>query len=98
MEDIPVTALHVDERRLTRYTQYTSLDSLANMADIFVWYAQIRIETAMFGVPLMPFDGIVLEYVADGLCVPGNGIQMYTKCGAAFLYILRKTLPLSTSQ
>ena len=52
----------------------------------------------MFDIPLTPFDGIVLEYGADGLCVPGIGIQMYTKCVTAFLYILRKTLPLSTSQ
>ena len=98
VEDIPVRDLHVDENRVTRYTQWTRLDSLTKMADIFVWYGQIRIEAAMFSVPLTPFDGIVLEYGADGLCAPGIGVQMFTKCGAAFLYILRKTLPLSTSQ
>ena len=50
----------------------------------------------MFCIPITPFDGIVLEYSADGLCVPGIGVHMYAKCDAAFLHILRKTLPLQT--
>ena len=52
----------------------------------------------MFCIPITPFDGIVLEYNADGLCVPRIGVHMYAKCGAAFLHILRKTLPLQLSR
>ena len=67
MEDILVRDPHVDDNRMTRYTQWTRLDSLTKMADIFVWYSQIGIKAAMFSVPLTPFDDIVLEYGADGL-------------------------------
>ena len=52
----------------------------------------------MFGIPLTPFEGIVLEYNGDGLCVPGIGVHMCAKCGAAVLHILRKTLPLHMSR
>ena len=74
VEDIPIKNLHVDENRLTCYTQWTYLDSLDNMADIFVWSGQICIEAAMFSVTLTLFDGIILEYGADGLCAPGIGV------------------------
>ena len=80
VEDIPIRDPHVDETRMTRYTQWTRLKSLTKMAEIFFWYRQVRFEAAMFSVPLTPFDSIVLEYDADGLCVPGIGVQMFAKC------------------
>ena len=55
------------------------------------------VDAAIFSVPLTPFNGIILEFDADGLCVPGIRIQMFAQCGAALLYILRKILLLTTS-
>ena len=98
MGEIPIRDLHIDETKMTRYTQWTKLESLPKMEDIFFWYRQVRVEAAMFCIPIMPFDGIVLEYNDDVLCVPGMGVHMYAKCGAAFLHILRKTLPLQLSR
>ena len=96
--EIPIRDLHIDETKMTRYTQWTRPESLTKTEDIFVWYRQVRVEAAMFCIPLTPFDGIVLDYSADGLCVPGIGAHIYAKCGAAFLHILQKMLLLHMSR
>ena len=95
--EILIRDLHIDESKMTRYTQWTKLESLTKMEDIFVWFRQVQIVAAMFGIPFKPFEGIVLDYNTDGLYAPGIGVHMYAKCGSALLHILRKTLPLHMS-
>ena len=59
------------------------------MDTVFVWYRSLVVEAARYGVPLMPFEAIVLSYGADGLCIPGIGVHLFTKCGKLIYKILR---------
>ena len=65
------------------------------MDTVFVWYRSLVVEAARYGVPLMPFEAIVLSYGANGLCIPGIGVHLFTKRNQLLYEILSWTLPLS---
>ena len=62
---------------------------------VHVWYRNIIKMVAGYGIAVIPFHGIRLQYKAHGLCLPCVGTVLYNLCGELLHDILGRTLDLT---
>jgi hypothetical protein len=51
---------------------------------MYVWYKKMQENSICYGVPVMPFRGIVLKQGAYELCMPGMGVKLYDMYGQLY--------------
>jgi hypothetical protein len=71
---------------------FPRLDSLT-AAEAVTFYDKLQELSAVYLIPLMPFDAIHLEFNFEGLFVPGLGTNRYVDCASALMEILPRLLP-----
>ena len=60
---------------------------------IYLWYKRTQEKVIAYGIPLMPFRGIVLRHGTHGLCIPGFGFNTYDTFGKPLLDVMRMCMP-----
>ena len=59
-----------------KYKHWPQLDVL--QVEAFIkFYACLAVNLLQFNILLMPFNGIQLQFVEYGLCIPGIGYSLY---------------------
>ena len=48
-----------------------------SFSNIYNWYKLFQATCVGFGIPVMPFEGVVLEEGGPGLCIPGMGTALH---------------------
>ncbi len=75
-----------------KYTHWPQLDVL--QVETFVeFYASLSVDLLCFNILLIPFNGIQLQFVEYGLCIPGLGYSLYKQHTQALWSILAPLLP-----
>ena len=69
--------------------RWEHLKDVTEVSEVYIWYKHTQESVITFGIPLMPFRGIVLRQKAYGLCIPGMGTYFWTTCGRLMMKILR---------
>ena len=65
---------------------------------MYTWYKHMQESAITFGIPLMPFRGIVLRQKAYVVCLPGMGTHFWTICGRLLMKVLRQCVPDDSSE
>ncbi len=72
------------ERILDRgLTIFPKLSTLV-IDDAIEFYDKLQQLSAVYLLPLMPFDAMHLDFNLEGLCIPGVSTERYAKCATAF--------------
>jgi hypothetical protein len=79
-------------------TDWMRLESTKSTNKIYLWYKRTQEKAITYGIPLMPFRGIVLRHGAHGLCIPGFGLDTYDTCGKLLLDVMRVCMPDDSSE
>ena len=88
-------APHAD--KMTKY-KWGQLADTQDTGCVYLRYTQMQERAIGCGIPLMPFEVIVLRYEAVGLCMPGMGYSLYRICDRVLTQMLKKCMPADDSQ
>jgi hypothetical protein len=85
---------HILEKGLPTFPRLTCL----TVSDTVEFYDAFQMTSAIYLLPVMPFDCISLRIGFEALCPPGLGIQQYATIAWVLMEILPKILPRSNTQ
>jgi hypothetical protein len=72
--------------------------SLLAMEDIIKFYDKLQPISALYLLPIVPFDCINVNMGYEALCPPGLGIRRYARIGRVMIEVLPRILPKLHSQ
>ena len=61
--------------------RWERITDATNEGMVYLWYKKMQENGRCYGVPVMPFCGIVLKQGAYGLCMPGMRVKSTTRTG-----------------
>ncbi len=59
------------------------------------FYDKLQELSAVYFLPLMPFNALRLEFNFEGLFVPGLGTERYADCASTLMEVLLRLLPIT---
>ena len=77
---------------------FFKLRSLEAQEAVSTFYDKLQELSAVYLLPLMPFDALQLEFNFEGLFVPGLGTERYADCASALMEVLPRLLPLTYTE
>ena len=64
--------------------RWERIADVTNEGMMYLWYKNMQENAICYGVPVMPFCGIIIKQGAYGLCTPGMEVKCTTRAGNCY--------------